>query len=73
MKFQFIIDVELERTEGKFASRDEIEEELTGALDEANPSSITAENGGEYEIVDWVVTTTQETAPAPKRVRVQKD
>lgn len=61
MRFNFTVFVEVERTEGKFASRDEIAEQILEALDGANPGSISgvgADGTTEYEIVDFEVTET---------------
>ena len=55
MQFEFKVSVEVERDEGKFASRDELEEELTQALAGADPGSIEGENGGRYSVVTWDV------------------
>lgn len=55
MDFKFEIWASVERTQGKFASRDEIEGELIEALESANPGSISASEGGEYEVGDWEV------------------
>ena len=57
MHFQFIMDVEVERTSGKFATRDEIEAAITEELDGAlTMVSIEGENGGQYEVTDWSIT-----------------
>jgi hypothetical protein len=56
--FTFTVEVTLERTEGKFAARDELAEQLVEALDYANPSSVDgvgADGTSTYEVVDWVV------------------
>lgn len=57
MRFTFMVEVEVERTEGKFASRDEIEEQIIEALEGADPCSYEGDAGGEYETVDWSVGT----------------
>ena len=59
MRFTFTVEVEVERIEGKFASRDDIETELVALLDEANygeVSGIGADGASVYEITDWTVT-----------------
>lgn len=38
-RFRFVVEVELERTEGKFAGRDELSEQLFDAIDSSNPGS----------------------------------
>jgi hypothetical protein len=55
MYFKFTVEAEAERTEGKFASRDELSEQIMDELVSADPSSLTGENGGEYEITSWEV------------------
>jgi len=57
MRFTFTVEASVERTEGKFASRDEIAEAITEWLDGANEGSVEGENGGQYEVTDWVVTS----------------
>jgi hypothetical protein len=57
-KLTFTINVELERTEGKFASRDEMAEEILGWLENANEgevSGIGADCASTYEITAWDV------------------
>lgn len=61
MNFSFTVNASVERTEGKFESRETIEAELVEALDGANPSSIEGENGGTYEVQDWSV----DASPGP--------
>jgi hypothetical protein len=55
MHFDFHISVDVERTEGKFASRDEMEEQVREALEGADPGQLDGENGGMYETTDWTV------------------
>ena len=60
MKFEFTVSVEVERVQGKFAGKDEIEEAIQEALDDANPSTIGgvgADGDSEYEVTDWSVGT----------------
>lgn len=67
-RFRFVVEVELERLEGKFAGRDEMAEELQQALDDANPSQVDgigADGLSSYEVVDWTV----EEEELPKRRR----
>ena len=40
MRFKFTVDVEVQHTEGKFASRDDLEEKLREALEGADPGSL---------------------------------
>ena len=55
MRFVFQVEVEVERTEGKFASRDEISEQITDALEAADYGQWEGDNGGQYETTDWSV------------------
>lgn len=58
MKIKFIIDVEVERVQGKFASKDEIVEAIVGMLegaDEGSVEGIGADGDSEYEIISWEV------------------
>lgn len=50
MRFQFLVQFEVERTEGKFASRDELEAQLQEALEGADPGTLEGENGGMYDV-----------------------
>lgn len=59
MKFIFRVEVEVERLQGKFASRDELFEQVSEALSDANPNTITGENDGEYEVTTWEVEEVQ--------------
>lgn len=54
MRILIEVEIEVERTAGKFASRDEIEEALVEALDD--PGSIDglgADGESEYEVVSF--------------------
>lgn len=55
MNFKFLVEVDVERQEGKFASRDEIGDLLREALTEADPGTVEGENGGVYETSNWDV------------------
>lgn len=68
MRFSYVIEVEVERTEGKFASRDEVAEQLQEALEGADPSSIDgvgADGTSSYEVSSWDVQ--EQAQPAPVR------
>jgi hypothetical protein len=54
MHFTFTVEVDAERTEGKFASRDELAEQIQEALESADPGSLEGDNGGQYELT-WEV------------------
>lgn len=58
MRFEFKVEVEVERLQGKFASRDEIEQAITDALHDANPAQfdgLGADGDSEYEVSGWEV------------------
>jgi hypothetical protein len=55
MKFAFIVEIEVERNEGKFASHVEIAGLLQEALEDADLGSFDCENGGEYSTTSWDV------------------
>jgi len=63
MRFTFTVEVEVERNEGKFASRDEVGDLLIEEIESADPSFLSCEDGGEYEVVAWEITEN----PQPKR------
>ena len=65
MEFTFTVTVSVERSEGKFATRDEIEAQIQEALEGADPGSYDGENGGTYETSSWEVNVEEQ----PKRVR----
>jgi len=82
MEFTFnitaTVSVSVERTEGKFASRDEIgdqiqealESEVQQAIEAADPGSYEGENGGQYETSEWSVDCTiEQEQPQSKRGR----
>lgn len=66
--FEFNVTITVERLQGKFAGNDELEEMLTEALDEANPSSLDTSNDAEYEVTDWEITP----IPRSKKPRAKK-
>jgi hypothetical protein len=53
--FEFIVAADVDRIAGKFATREEMEQIISEALDSANPGDLECDEGGEYEITDWVV------------------
>lgn len=61
MQFTFTVSVELERSEGKFASRDELSEQIIESISSADPGSLYGDNGGIYEVVDWEVEDTSKS------------
>ena len=63
MRFTYTVEVEVQRVQGKFATREEIAAQIQEALEGADPGSMTGDNEGEYEVADWSV---NEEAPAKK-------
>jgi hypothetical protein len=66
-RFTVILEVEVERTEGKFVSRDElaeaIQEALAGAGEGESMSGLGVDSSSEYEIISTeVVEVADETA-----------
>lgn len=68
MRFTFLVEVEVERETGKFASRDEVAEQLQSELEGADPGSIQAGEDGEYNVTSWSV----EEQPQEKPKRTKK-
>lgn len=71
MRFDFLVSVEVERVEGKFAARDEVEEQLREAIEGADPGQVDgigADGTSSYEVQSWDV---QEQAQ-PRRQRHPK-
>ena len=69
MHFEFLVSVDAERIQGKFATKDEVQEAIQAMLDEANPGSLDGlgpDGSTEYEIADWSVDFQE---PAPKKRR----
>ena len=56
MKFKFEVVVEVERVQGKFATRDELAEQIVSALEDANTQTMQGDAEGEYEVLVWEVT-----------------
>jgi ABC-type phosphate/phosphonate transport system permease subunit len=68
VRFTYLVEVEVERTEGKFASREEVEEQITDALESADPGSVDgigADGDSSYEVISWDVQPQEQ----PKRKR----
>ena len=55
MRFTYVIEVEVERDEGKFASRDELSEQIVSELESADPGSLYGDEGGEYSVSSFDV------------------
>lgn len=68
MRFTFQVEVEVQFIAGKFASREEIAEVIMAELEGADPGSIEAGDGGEYESTSFDVSE----VPQPPRPRKRK-
>lgn len=58
MRFGYLVTVNVERTEGKFAERSEIGDELESWVTDANQGTVSgmgADAMSEYEVSDWEV------------------
>jgi hypothetical protein len=67
VQFTFTINVTAERSEGKFASRDEIGDAILDELEGADPSTVDGEAGGVYEITEWEVSLEEPVKPAKRK------
>lgn len=68
MTFRFVVDVEVTRSQGKFASREEIAALIQEALEQADPGQYSGDNGGEYETDTWSVSEEDlKPVKAPRR------
>jgi len=55
MEFHYTVRVLVERTEGLFATRDEIADQIREELELAEPGALEGEEGGVYEITEFEV------------------
>lgn len=53
-RFKFVVEVTLERTEGKFVSRDDMAQELLDSIESADPGSVDVDESS-YEVTDFTV------------------
>lgn len=74
MKFTFTVEIEVERSQGKFATHEEIADTIQTALEDADPGQYEGENGGQYETSSWEVSENPPNLPAKsaKKKRVQE-
>ena len=70
MRFDIVVGAELERSEGKFVSRDELRDQLIEALEEANPGDLMGENDGQYMVETWEVE--EQEQPSAQELRRRK-
>lgn len=52
MRFVFQVEVEIEKTTGKFAARESAFDAIQDALESANPDSLALDDS-EYSVVTW--------------------
>lgn len=71
MYFQFEISVEIERSEGKFISREEAAELIQGELENMGLDSIEGSDGGQYEVTQFDVSEIEQTKPMSRRNLVE--
>jgi hypothetical protein len=55
MRFRFMVEAEAERIEGKFASRDELADQMRSEIEGSSPGYVEGDAGGQYEVTDWSV------------------
>jgi len=55
MEFHYTVRVLVDRTEGLFASREEIAEQIREELEAAEPGALEGEEGGVYEVTEFEV------------------
>jgi len=60
MRYSILLEVEVERTSGEFAARDEVFSEIENSLNDANPQEVKGSEGGAYEVTDWTVSDVSE-------------
>lgn len=68
MRFVFVVEVEVERDSGPFASKDELADQLVEAIEGADPGSLDGDAGGSYSVSDFRVERDVE-AEKPRRKR----
>jgi hypothetical protein len=69
MQVEFKVSCDVSFTSGKFASAEDIESEIQSELENADPGSLSV-NEGEYDVSDWTVEPTFQ--PSRKQLRRQR-
>jgi hypothetical protein len=69
MRFTFTVEVEISRQQGKFATRDEMADQIREAIEGADPQSLQGESDGEYNVDSWDVQEQEQEKRQPKRRR----
>lgn len=62
-RFVFEVVAELEHVTGKWESRESLGEQLFQELESADPSEVSGENEGTYEVVSWDVNEVDQVKP----------
>lgn len=57
---KFTVEVQVEHKAGLFAPNGELANIISEALNAVNPEQFEAEDGGEYNVVDWTVAEVEE-------------
>ncbi len=55
MIIAFTVAVEVKHSEGKFASRQDLTDQITSELEGADPGELEGEEGGMYTVESWSV------------------
>ena len=66
MRYVFVVEVEVERDQGPFASKDELGDQIQEAIEGADPGQLDGDAGGSYSVSDWSVSRDEE-AEKPKK------
>lgn len=65
MTIKILLTVEVERTQGKFESKEGLAEKIIEEL--SDPGTITGDNEGEYEVTSWEAEYVEDEKPKGKR------
>jgi hypothetical protein len=57
MNIVVVLQVEVERDEGKFASREELEEKILDEVSSADPSILSTDDDATYSVTSWEAET----------------
>lgn len=68
MSRRYVIDVEVNRTSGKFVSGDAIDEAIVDVLEGSDPGDISPEDS-EYDILSWEVATYDDGGKSSKSAK----
>lgn len=73
MRFKFIVDVEVEHSSGKFASREELADLIRETIEGADAGEWEGEGEGQYTTSDWSVSDDSEEERPRRRVKSVTD